>query len=82
MRENLQQALELLQEAGCKLEGNKLVDQDGKPFTVEFLLNGPTIERVALPYQQGWRKIGIDDDDPHGRHQRSTSTRLRSATST
>ena len=36
-----------------------MVDTAGKPVTVELLLNGPTIERVALPYQQSLAKIGI-----------------------
>lgn len=58
-RANLRQAFELLQEAGYKLNGNQLVDKDGKPVTIELLLNGSTIERVALPYQQALARIGI-----------------------
>ena len=58
-RENLREALKLLNEAGYKLEGSKLVDKDGKPVTIELLLNGATIERVALPYQKALARIGI-----------------------
>ncbi|CAN5331774.1 extracellular solute-binding protein [soil metagenome] len=58
-RDNLRKALELMQAAGYKLQGNKLVGADGKPVTVELLLNGPTIERVALPYVAALAKIGI-----------------------
>ncbi len=32
----------------------------GEPLRIEILLNGPTLERVALPYAQNLRKIGID----------------------
>jgi microcin C transport system substrate-binding protein len=49
----------LMQQAGYTLNGNKLVDKTGKPVTVELLLNGPVIERVALPYAQSLAKIGI-----------------------
>jgi microcin C transport system substrate-binding protein len=58
-RANLRQALQLMQEAGYTLNGNKLVDKTGKPVTVELLLNGPVIERVAIPYAQSLAKIGI-----------------------
>ena len=58
-RANLRQALQLMQEAGYTLKGNKLVDKTGKPVTVELLLNGPVIERVAIPYAQSLARIGI-----------------------
>ncbi len=59
-RENLRQALTLLQEAGYHLDGQKLVDASGKQLSFELILNGPTIEAVALAYQASLRKIGID----------------------
>ena len=59
-RENLRQALALLQQAGYHLDGQRLVDSSGKPFSFELILNGPTIEPVALAYQANLRKIGID----------------------
>jgi microcin C transport system substrate-binding protein len=58
-RDNLRKAVDLLQQAGYELKGNKLVGKDGKPVTIELLLNGPTIERVALPYQKSLARIGI-----------------------
>jgi len=60
-RNNLRQALSLLQQAGWQLgPNNKLVDQKtGKPFTVEFLMNGPLYERIGLRYQAELAKIGI-----------------------
>jgi microcin C transport system substrate-binding protein len=60
VRDNLREALRLLQEAGWKLQGRQLVDAEGKPFRIELLLNGPTFERVALLYKQSLAKIGID----------------------
>jgi microcin C transport system substrate-binding protein len=59
-RENLRKALSLLQEAGYRLDGGKLVDQSGRQLSFELLLNGPTIEAVALAYQASLKKIGID----------------------
>ena len=58
-RNNLRQALNLLTEAGYKLDGNRLVGPDGKQLTVEFLMNGPLYEKIALRYQQELAKIGI-----------------------
>jgi microcin C transport system substrate-binding protein len=60
-RENLRQALTLLQEAGYELRGRQLVDPEtGKQLSFEILLNGPTIEPVALALQANLRKIGVD----------------------
>jgi microcin C transport system substrate-binding protein len=59
VRRNLEQAMQLLGEAGYTLQGNQMVGKDGKPITVELLLNGPTIERIAAPYQQWLARIGI-----------------------
>jgi microcin C transport system substrate-binding protein len=60
-RENLRQALSLLQEAGYKLQGRQLVDpKTGQQLSFEILLNGPTIEPVALSLQANLRKIGVE----------------------
>ncbi len=58
-RENLRQALKLLNDAGYTLKGNQLIGKDGKPVVIELLLNGSTIERIALPYKQALARIGI-----------------------
>jgi microcin C transport system substrate-binding protein len=60
VRDNLRKAVELFQEAGYRLQGTKMLDPSGKPVTFEILLNGPTIERVAVPFTQALRRIGID----------------------
>lgn len=59
-RDNLRKAVELFEEAGYKLDGTRMLDPTGKPVSFEILLNGPTIERVAIPYQQALKRIGID----------------------
>lgn len=58
-RENLRRAVELFREAGYRLEGGRMVGPDGKPVAFELLLNGPIIERVALPYKQALERIGV-----------------------
>ncbi len=58
-RANMRAALQLLEEAGYNLEGNRLLGPDGRQLTAEFLMNGPLYERIALRYQQELAKIGI-----------------------
>ncbi|MBN8997177.1 MAG: ABC transporter substrate-binding protein [Rhizobiales bacterium] len=59
-RNNLRQALALLKDAGWQLKGNKLVNAaTGQPMVVEFLMNGPIYEKVALRYQTELAKLGI-----------------------
>ncbi len=59
-RANLRKAVDLFQQAGYHLEGNQMVDANGKPFSFELLLDGPTIEVLATPYQQSLKSIGVD----------------------
>lgn len=59
LRANLREALKLLTEAGYRLDGNRLVDGSGQQLSFEILLNGPTIEPIALSFQQNLEKIGI-----------------------
>ncbi len=57
-RENLKQALALLQEAGWRFEDGRMM-KDGKPLEFEFLLRDPAFERVALPYFKNLERIGV-----------------------
>lgn len=60
-RDNLRQALKLLGDAGWQLKGNNLVNaKSGEPMSFEFLLNGPTFEKVGQMYQTALKKIGIE----------------------
>jgi microcin C transport system substrate-binding protein len=61
LRNNLRKAVGLLHEAGYELRGTHMVDaKTGQPFQFQILLNGPTIEPVALALAQNLKKIGID----------------------
>lgn len=59
-RATLRKALALLAEAGWKLNGQRLVDSNGKPFTLELLLVNPNLERILQPYVENLGSIGID----------------------
>ncbi|MDA4847926.1 extracellular solute-binding protein [Hoeflea poritis] len=60
-RANLREAVKLFRQAGYEIRGGNMVNAEtGEPFTFEILLNGPIIERVALPYVENLKKIGID----------------------
>lgn len=59
-RENLRRASQLFAEAGWEIRGGRLVNGEGEQFTIEFLGNSPTDERVTGPYIQNLRRLGID----------------------
>jgi microcin C transport system substrate-binding protein len=59
-RTNLRKALALFKEAGWELKGGKLVNDKGEQMAVEFLMNGPLYEKIALRYQTQLAKVGIE----------------------
>ena len=55
------QALQLFKEAGWVNRGGKLVNEKtGEQFRIEFLGNDPVDERVATPFIDSLRRLGID----------------------
>jgi len=58
-REILSEAMALLKQAGWRLEGKQLVDEQGHPFEIEFLLQSPALERAAFFYLNNLRRLGI-----------------------
>ena len=62
-REVLRAALNLLGEAGYKLQDRKLVGADGKPLEFEFLVGSAndiqSDEKLALVFQRAAEKLGI-----------------------
>jgi microcin C transport system substrate-binding protein len=61
VRTNRREALRLLREAGYEVRDQKLVNaKTGEPLTVEFLVESPQFERVALFYKPGLERIGVD----------------------
>ncbi len=59
-REGLRRALDLLRQGGWTVKDRKLVNAKGEPFAFEILLNGPSFERVALPYVEVLRRLGME----------------------
>ena len=61
VRQNLREAIKQFREAGYEVRDGRMVNaKTGEPFTFEILLNGPLIERVALPFTESLKKIGVD----------------------
>lgn len=59
-RDNLRRAFQLFKEAGWTNRGGRLVNEKtGEPFTIEFLGNSPSDERITLPFVDNLRKLGI-----------------------
>ena len=59
-RDELRVALGLLKEAGWEVKDRKLVGPDGKQMSFELVLDQPAFERVALPYVETLKKLGIE----------------------
>ena len=60
VRNNLREALRLLQEAGFEVRHQRLVNaKTGEPFEVELLTNAPLFERVFLFYKRSLERLGI-----------------------
>ena len=60
IREQQRKAYKLLQEAGWSIKDDKMVDAQGKPLKIEFLLAQTEFERVLLPYKRNLADLGID----------------------
>ena len=60
IRNELQEATKLLQEAGWKLRDGKLENSNGDPFEFEILLVSPAFERIVLPFIDNLEKLGIN----------------------
>lgn len=60
-RDNLLEAMGLLEAAGFAVRDFRLVDvRTGQPLQIEFLLPAPTYERFVLRYQESLERLGID----------------------
>jgi len=61
MRANLREATRLLREAGYEVRNQALVNsKTGEPLTIEFLVQAPQYERIALFYKTTLNRLGID----------------------
>ncbi|MCY4218883.1 MAG: extracellular solute-binding protein [Gammaproteobacteria bacterium] len=59
-RENLLEALELISQSDYEIVDGKLLNPEGQPVRVEFLLYSASFERIVLPYIANLRRLGID----------------------
>jgi microcin C transport system substrate-binding protein len=60
VRANLRDALRLFKEAGYEVRNEKMVSsKTGEPYTVEFLADDPSFERVFLFYKPSLDRLGI-----------------------
>jgi microcin C transport system substrate-binding protein len=50
----------LLNDAGCAVKDLARMLPDGKPFTIEFLLDEPTFKPHHLTYMKNLKRLGID----------------------
>ncbi|MCD9573058.1 extracellular solute-binding protein [Pseudomonas protegens] len=60
IRAQQRQAYQLLQDAGWRIVDDKMVDAQGKPVVIEFLLAQTEFERVLLPFKRNLADLGID----------------------
>lgn len=60
IREQQRKAYKLLQDAGWRIQDDKMVDAQGKPVVIEFLLAQTEFERILLPYKRNLADLGID----------------------
>jgi microcin C transport system substrate-binding protein len=58
-RRLLQQAAGLLKDAGWTQSGSSLVNANGEPLTVEFLIDAEVFEKVLSSYGENLRRIGV-----------------------
>ncbi|OGR25611.1 MAG: antibiotic ABC transporter substrate-binding protein, partial [Desulfobacterales bacterium RIFOXYA12_FULL_46_15] len=60
IRPQLRAALSLFKEAGWEIADKKMVQKTtGNPMEFELLLYSPTLERIAVPFQDNLKKLGI-----------------------
>jgi microcin C transport system substrate-binding protein len=60
VRNNLREAIRLFKEAGYEIRNQQLVDaKTGAPYTIEFLADDPSFERVFLFYKPSLDRLGI-----------------------
>jgi len=60
VRGNLREAVRLFKEAGYEIRNERLVKaQTGEPYTIEFLADDPSFERVFLFYKPSLDRLGV-----------------------
>lgn len=60
IRERRLQAWALLQEAGYRIENDRMVNAEGEPLAFEFIIAQTNLERVLLPFKRNLAELGIE----------------------
>ena len=60
IRDQQRRAYHLLLDAGWKIKHDRMVDPQGNPVSIEFLLAQTEFERVLLPLKRNFADLGID----------------------
>lgn len=60
IRERRLQAWQLLQDAGYRIEKDRMVNADGQPLAFEFIIAQTNLERVLLPFKRNLEELGIE----------------------
>ncbi|WP_354625487.1 extracellular solute-binding protein [Psychromonas sp. MME2] len=60
IREQMRQAVKLLEKAGYQLKDSKMQDKNGKQLSFEFLLYSQDFERVVHPFRRNLQRVGIN----------------------
>ncbi|NNA68558.1 extracellular solute-binding protein [Pseudomonas gessardii] len=60
IRTQQREAYQLLQEAGWRIVDDKMVDTNGKPVSIEFMLAQTDFERILLPFKRNLADLGIE----------------------
>ena len=59
-REALAEARVLLEQAGWRIAGDRLVNAAGEPFEIEFIARNIDQRRILIPYVNTLQRLGID----------------------
>ena len=60
IRERRLAAWRLLQEAGYRIENDRMVNAQGEPLAFEFIIAQANLERVLLPFKRNLAELGIE----------------------
>lgn len=60
IREQQRRAYQLLQQAGWRVDGDRMLDANGQPVSFEFLLAQTEFERILLPFKRNLADLGIN----------------------
>lgn len=60
IREQQRRAYQLLQQAGWRVDGDRMLDANGQPVSFEFLLAQTEFERILLPFKRNLADLGIE----------------------